>query len=54
MIGRGSGKVRSFTMYGETTGEVDEFGLPERIDWARDYRGETAVVYGHVPVTRAE
>ena len=54
MIGRGSGAVRAFTMYGETTGEVDEFGLPERIDWARDYRGETAVVYGHVPVTGAE
>ena len=54
MIGRGSGAVRAFTMYGETTGEVDEFGLPERLDWARDYRGETAVIYGHVPVARAE
>ena len=54
MIGRGSGAVRAFTMYGETTGETDEFGLPERIDWARDYRGETAVVYGHVPVAQAQ
>ena len=54
MIGRGSGAVRAFTMYGETTGEVDEFGLPERIDWARDYWGETAVVYGHVPVSDAQ
>ena len=54
MIGRGSGAVRAFTMYGETTGETDEFGLPERIDWARDYRGETAVIYGHVPVTDAQ
>ena len=54
MIGRGSGEVRAFTMFGETTGEVDEFGLPERIDWARDHRGEVAVVYGHVPVAEAE
>ena len=54
MIGRGSGEVRAFTMYGETTGEMDEFGLPERIDWARDYRGETAVADGHVAVSEAE
>ena len=54
MIGRGSGAVRAFAMYGETTGEVDEFGLPVRLDWAREYRGEVAVAYGHVPVPRAE
>ena len=35
MIGRGSAKVRDFCLYGETTGEIDAFGLPERIDWAR-------------------
>ena len=28
MQGRGSGKVREFALYGETTGETDEFGLP--------------------------
>src|SRR5262249_6865995 len=28
MQGRGSGKVRDFCLYGETTGETDEFGLP--------------------------
>ena len=52
--GRGSGYVRSFAMYGETTGEIDEFGLPVRYQWAADYRGKAAVVYGHVPVVEAE
>ncbi len=49
MQGRGSGKVREFCLYGETTGERDEFGLPERLDWARDYRGKALVVHGHTP-----
>lgn len=49
MQGRGSGKVREFCLYGETTGERDEYGLPERLDWARDYRGKALVVYGHTP-----
>ncbi len=50
MQGRASGQVRSFALYGETTGEVDELGLPVRIDWAADYRGSAMVVYGHTPV----
>ena len=50
MHGRGSGKVREFCLYGDTTGERDEYGLPVRRDWAADYRGEAAVVYGHTPV----
>lgn len=49
MQGRGSGKVREFCLYGETTGERDEYGLPERLDWARNYRGKALVVYGHTP-----
>ena len=48
-IGRTSGKVRAFCLYGETTGETDTFGLPVRLDWAADYRGRATVVYGHVP-----
>ncbi|HIE01237.1 MAG TPA: polynucleotide kinase-phosphatase [Thiotrichaceae bacterium] len=52
--GRASGKVREFALYGETTGETDEFGLPVRYDWAADYRGRTKVVYGHTPVLEAE
>ena len=37
--GRASGRVRSFALYGDTTGETDEFGLPVRYPWAHDYRG---------------
>lgn len=54
MQGRGSGAVRAFCMYGETTGEIDEFGLPVRHNWAKDYRGRAKVVYGHTPVPEAE
>jgi protein phosphatase len=54
MIGRGSGAVREFALFGETTGEIDEFGLPVRADWAANYRGETAVVYGHTPMPQAQ
>ncbi len=50
MQGRGSGKVREFALYGETTGETDEFGLPVRYPWASEYRGNAMVVYGHTPV----
>lgn len=52
--GRGSGKVREFALYGETTGETDDFGLPVRYNWAADYRGSAMVVYGHTPVPAAE
>ncbi|MBV6480050.1 MAG: Bis(5'-nucleosyl)-tetraphosphatase, symmetrical [Ignavibacteria bacterium] len=54
MQGRGSGAVRSFCIYGETTGEIDEFGLPERHNWAKEYRGKAKVVYGHTLVPEAE
>jgi len=54
MIGRGSGAVREFALYGETTGEIDEFGLPVRADWAANYRGPATVVYGHTPVPEAQ
>ncbi|MGH7650538.1 MAG: polynucleotide kinase-phosphatase [Gemmatimonadaceae bacterium] len=54
MQGRGSGKVRDFAMYGETTGETDEFGLPIRYNWAAEYRGQAMVVYGHTPVPEPE
>jgi polynucleotide kinase-phosphatase len=52
--GRASGRVREFALYGETTGERDEFGLPIRYDWAADYRGPAMVVYGHTPAPEAE
>ena len=52
--GRSSGKVREFALYGETTGEIDEYGLPVRTAWAEDYRGKALVVYGHTPVVEAQ
>jgi polynucleotide kinase-phosphatase len=54
MQGRGSGKVRDFALFGETTGETDEFGLPVRYNWAAEYRGPASVVYGHTPVPQPE
>ena len=52
--GRSSGRVREFALFGETTGETDRFGLPVRVQWAADYRGEASVVYGHTPVPEPE
>jgi protein phosphatase len=51
--GRSSGVVRSFCLYGDTTGETDEFGLPVRLNWAEEYRGRAQVVYGHIPQAEA-
>src|SRR5207248_9686660 len=49
-----SGRVRDFALYGETTGETDEYGLPVRYNWAGDYRGRALVVYGHTTVVEPE
>ncbi len=54
LAGRASGAVRQFALFGETTGETDEFGRPVRHDWAAEYRGNATVVYGHTPVPAAE
>lgn len=54
MQNRASSAIRAFCMYGETTGETDEFGLPVRHNWAAEYRGDTRVVYGHTPVLETE
>ena len=50
--GRESRRVRDFALYGDTTGEVDELGLPVRRDWASEYHGEAMVAYGHTPVAQ--
>jgi protein phosphatase len=52
--GRASSRVRDFALYGETTGETDEYGLPVRYNWAAEYRGTATVVYGHTPVPQPE
>lgn len=54
MQGRSARAVREFALYGETTGETDEFGLPVRYNWAAEYRGKALVVYGHTPVSEPE
>lgn len=53
MHGRNAGRVSSFALFGDTTGNHDEYGLPIRRNWAREYAGAPAVVYGHTPVPEA-
>lgn len=53
-VGRESADVRRFAMRGETTGRLDRFGLPVRVNWAAAYDGSPFVVYGHTPVRRPE
>lgn len=52
--GRASGRVRAFALYGDTTGETDEYGLPVRYPWAEEYRGRALVAYGHTPTPELE
>jgi protein phosphatase len=52
--GRGSARVREFCLYGEGTGEIDEYGLPVRLPWANEYRGKALVVYGHIPALEVQ
>ncbi len=47
--GRASRRVRDFALYGDATGATDEFGLPVRYPWAREYQGKAVVLYGHTP-----
>ncbi|MFC7394112.1 bis(5'-nucleosyl)-tetraphosphatase PrpE [Scopulibacillus cellulosilyticus] len=49
-IGHVNKRIKSFVLYGDTTGDFDEQGRPIRLDWARHYKGKTWVVYGHTPV----
>lgn len=48
--GRTGRRVRAFCLYGDTTGQSDEYGRPVRLDWAAQYHGKAYVVYGHTPV----
>jgi protein phosphatase len=49
--GSSSGAAQSFALFGDTTGETNEFGHPVRRDWAQEYYGEAIVVYGHTPIS---
>lgn len=52
--GKSNNKARAACLYGEPTGELDELGYPVRKDWAAEYSGRAAVVYGHTPIANAE
>ena len=54
MLGRNSPRARDFGLYGDSSGRPAADGLPERFNWAADYGGKTAVVYGHTPVAEPE
>jgi len=54
MLGRCCDTVYKFGIYGDTSGHLDENGLPERYNWSAHYAGKTCVVYGHTPVAEPE
>ena len=54
MLGRSSDAIYKFGLYGETSGHLDDNGLPERYNWPAHYSGKTTVVYGHTPVAEPE
>ncbi|MCF3942088.1 bis(5'-nucleosyl)-tetraphosphatase PrpE [Oceanobacillus alkalisoli] len=49
-IGRTDKQVKSFVLYGDTTGKSDNLGRPIRRDWAKHYHGKRWIIYGHTPV----
>lgn len=49
-IGKNNSKVKTFVLYGDITGQSNPDGTPVRRDWAKNYQGKAAVVYGHTPV----
>lgn len=53
MIGQLSKRIESFCLYGEPTGQRTPEGFPIRRDWAKEYRGQALIVYGHTPVREA-
>jgi protein phosphatase len=50
--GKRTAKARKLAVSGETTGKLDEFGIPVRDNWADRYRGAALVVFGHTPVAQ--
>lgn len=47
-------EARSFALYGDTTGDRDNYGFPVRREWGREYQGNAVVVYGHTPMRACE
>lgn len=53
-IGDSSKKIRAFCLYGQPTGQYDEYGFPIRYPWANEYQGEAMIVYGHSVIQTPE
>lgn len=49
MHGKLSRAHRTFAIFGDVSGEVDELGAPVRGDWGAEYNGSALVVHGHTP-----
>ena len=50
LVGQKKNKVRYYCIYGPNTGEVDEDGFPERLDWRQRYPKQAPLcVTGHTP-----
>jgi protein phosphatase len=49
-IGKNNKRVKTFVLYGDITGEMNEDGTPVRRDWAKDYKGDAWIIYGHTPI----
>ncbi|WP_077297322.1 bis(5'-nucleosyl)-tetraphosphatase PrpE [Virgibacillus pantothenticus] len=49
-IGRNDKRVKTFVLYGDITGEFHADGRPVRRDWAKFYKGDNWIIYGHTPV----
>jgi protein phosphatase len=49
-IGRYDKKVQTFVLYGDIIGETNPDGTPVRRDWAKHYKGQAWIIYGHTPV----
>ncbi|GEN88050.1 bis(5'-nucleosyl)-tetraphosphatase PrpE [Oceanobacillus sp. FSL W8-0428] len=53
LIGQMNSRTKTFVLYGDITGKTDHLGRPIRRDWAKHYKGEPWIVYGHTPVLEA-
>lgn len=50
LIGQMNSNTKTFVLYGDITGKTDHRGRPIRRDWAKHYKGNPWIVYGHTPV----
>lgn len=51
-VGQMNDRIKSFVLYGDTTGETNSDGSHVRLDWAKHNTGRELIVYGHTPVLK--